>query len=132
MLSFSGDNNANGALLDAALVSVFQRGTLTTGPTLLGQVESQFSNFATAGVVGISSGSGGFGVVGYASSASGNGPGAQGIANGNGDGVSAHSDGGNGIEASTAAASRAGVFGYSGSRTAPPSERRRAAPTASR
>ncbi len=70
-----------------------------TKPALKGEVNSQFSNFGTAGVYGISSGTGGFAGLFHASNPSGNGPALIAIADGNGNGVTANaSNGGDGVE----------------------------------
>lgn len=64
-----------------------------------GVVNSQFSNFGTAGIYGISSGTGGFAGLFHASNPAGNGPALVAIADGNGNGVTANaSNTGNGVE----------------------------------
>jgi hypothetical protein len=66
-----------------------------------GEVNSQFSNFGTAGVYGISSGTGGFAGLFYASNPAGNAPGVLALTEGNGNGITANAGGnGDGIEAS--------------------------------
>ncbi|MFT3934182.1 MAG: hypothetical protein QM726_11240 [Chitinophagaceae bacterium] len=66
-----------------------------TSAAVKGEVNSIYANFGTAGVYGLSSGTGGFGGVFYQSNASGNGPGVLALTEGNGDAISA-SAGGNG------------------------------------
>lgn len=73
--------------------------TTGTAAAVKGEVNSMFSNFGTAGVYGVSSGTGGFAGLFYASNAAGNGPALVAIANGNGNGITANADnGGDGIE----------------------------------
>jgi hypothetical protein len=70
-----------------------------TSPAVKGEVNSQFSNFGTAGVYGISSGTGGFAGLFHASNPAGNGPALIAIAAGNGNGITANaSNGGDGVE----------------------------------
>ena len=73
--------------------------TTGTSPAVKGEVNSQFSNFGTAGIYGISSGTGGFGGLFHASNPAGNGPALIAIADGNGNGVTANaSNSGDGVE----------------------------------
>lgn len=70
-----------------------------TSPAVRGEVNSQFANFGTAGIYGISSGTGGFAGLFHASNPSGNGPALIAIADGNGNGITANaSNTGDGIE----------------------------------
>lgn len=70
-----------------------------TSPAVKGEVNSQFANFGTAGIYGISSGTGGFAGLFHASNPSGNGPALIAIADGNGNGITANaSNTGDGIE----------------------------------
>lgn len=70
-----------------------------TSPAVRGEVNSQFSNFGTAGIYGISSGTGGFAGLFHASNPAGNGPALIAIADGNGNGITANaSNGGDGVE----------------------------------
>jgi hypothetical protein len=70
-----------------------------TSPALRGEVTSQFANFGTAGVYGISSGTGGYAGLFHASNPAGNGPALIAIADGNGNGVTANaSNTGDGVE----------------------------------
>jgi len=70
-----------------------------TSPAVRGEVNSQFSNFGTAGIYGISSGTGGFAGLFHASNPAGNGPALIAIADGNGNGVTANASNlGDGIE----------------------------------
>jgi hypothetical protein len=72
---------------------------LGTSPGVMGEVNSQFSNFGTAGVYGRSSGTGGFAGLFYSSNPAGNGPAVIAIAEGNGNGVTANADNlGDGVE----------------------------------
>lgn len=75
--------------------------TTGTSPALKGEVNSQFANFGTAGVYGLSSGTGGYAGLFYASNASGNGPSILALTDGNGNGITANAGGtGDGVEAS--------------------------------
>lgn len=70
-----------------------------TKAAVKGEVNSQFANFGTAGIYGISSGTGGFAGLFHASNPAGNGPALIAIADGNGNGVTANaSNGGDGVE----------------------------------
>ncbi|WP_341841143.1 hypothetical protein [Chitinophaga caseinilytica] len=62
-------------------------------------MNSQFANFGTAGIYGISSGTGGFAGLFHASNPAGNGPALIAIADGNGNGITANaSNTGDGVE----------------------------------
>jgi hypothetical protein len=70
-----------------------------TSAAIKGEVNSQFSNFGTAGVYGVSSGTGGFAGLFYASNPAGNGPALIAIAEGNGNGITANANNtGDGVE----------------------------------
>jgi hypothetical protein len=70
-----------------------------TSPAVKGEVNSQFSNFGTAGIYGISSGTGGFAGLFHASNPAGNGPALIAIADGNGNGITANAtNSGDGVE----------------------------------
>ncbi len=70
-----------------------------TSAAVRGEVNSQFANFGTAGIYGISSGTGGFAGLFHASNPLGNGPALIAIADGNGNGVTANaSNTGDGVE----------------------------------
>ncbi|SMC94974.1 collagen-like protein [Pedobacter africanus] len=70
-----------------------------TSPAVRGEVNSQFANFGTAGIYGISSGTGGFAGLFHASNPAGNGPALIAIADGNGNGVTANASNlGDGVE----------------------------------
>lgn len=87
---------------------------LTTGtsPAVKGEVNSMFANFGTAGVYGVSSGTGGFAGLFYSSNPSGNGPAVLAIAEGNGNGVTANSGGsGDGVEATVDGSGNA-IYGW--------------------
>jgi len=72
-----------------------------TSAAVKGKINSQFSNFGTAGVYGESAGTGGFGGLFYASNTFGNGPALIALANGNGNGITASAKNlGDGIESS--------------------------------
>jgi hypothetical protein len=74
--------------------------TTGTSPAVKGEVNSIFSNFGTAGVYGLSSGTGGFGGLFYSSNASGNGPALIALTEGNGNGLTANAGkNGHGVEA---------------------------------
>lgn len=71
-----------------------------TKAAVRGEVNSQFSNFGTAGIYGVSSGTGGFAGLFHASNPAGNGPALIAIADGNGNGITANaSNTGDGVEA---------------------------------
>ncbi|WP_080777493.1 beta strand repeat-containing protein [Chryseobacterium phocaeense] len=72
-----------------------------TSAAVKGEVTSQFANFGTAGIYGVSSGTGGYAGLFYASNATGNGPSVLALTDGNGNGITANAGGnGDGIEAS--------------------------------
>ncbi|MET0466803.1 MAG: hypothetical protein ABW007_26825 [Chitinophagaceae bacterium] len=73
--------------------------TQGTSAAVKGEVNSIFANFGTAGVYGISSGTGGYAGLFHASNPTGNGPALLAIADGNGNGITANADKlGDGIE----------------------------------
>jgi hypothetical protein len=75
--------------------------TTGTSPAVKGEVNSIFANFGTAGIYGVSSGTGGYAGLFYSSNASGSGPGVLALTEGSGNGVTANAGGnGDGIEAS--------------------------------
>ncbi|WP_312076899.1 collagen-like protein [Chryseobacterium sp.] len=83
-----------------------------TSPAVKGEVNSQFANFGTAGLYGISSGTGGYAGLFHASNPAGNGPALIAIADGNGNGVTANAGGsGDGVEA-TVDGNGTAVFGW--------------------
>lgn len=70
-----------------------------TSPAVRAEVNSQFANFGTAAIYGVSSGTGGYAGLFHASNASGNGPALIAIADGNGNGITANaSNTGDGVE----------------------------------
>jgi hypothetical protein len=70
-----------------------------TSAAVRGEVNSQFANFGTAGIYGISSGTGGYAGLFHASNPAGNGPALIAIADGNGNGITANaSNTGDGVE----------------------------------
>lgn len=70
-----------------------------TSAAVKGEVNSQFANFGTAGIYGISSGTGGYAGLFHASNPAGNGPALIAIADGNGNGITANaSNTGDGVE----------------------------------
>jgi hypothetical protein len=70
-----------------------------TSAAVRGEVNSQFANFGTAGIYGISSGTGGFAGLFHASNPAGNGPALIAIADGNGNGITANATNtGDGVE----------------------------------
>ncbi len=70
-----------------------------TSPAVKGEVNSQFSNFGTAGIYGISSGTGGFAGLFHASNPAGNGPALIALADGNGNAITANAaNAGDGVE----------------------------------
>lgn len=86
--------------------------TTGTSPAVKGEVNSIFSNFGTAGVYGLASGTGGFGGLFYASNAAGNAPAIVALADGSGNGITANAGkNGNGIEANCDGTGNA-VYGW--------------------
>lgn len=72
-----------------------------TKAAVKGEVNSQFSNFGTAGIYGLSSGTGGYAGLFHSSNPAGNGPAVIAIADGNGNGITANaSNTGDGVETS--------------------------------
>lgn len=70
-----------------------------TKAAVRGEVNSQFANFGTAGIYGVSSGTGGYAGLFHASNPAGNGPALIAIADGNGNGITANaSNTGDGVE----------------------------------
>lgn len=97
---------------NGAGVNSFVNTTTGTSPALKGEVNSIFANFGTAGVYGISSGTGGYAGLFHASNPSGNGPALLAIADGNGNGVTANAGGtGDGVE-TTADGSGSAIFAW--------------------
>lgn len=83
-----------------------------TSPAVKGEVNSQFANFGTAGIYGISSGTGGYAGLFHASNTAGNGPALLAIADGNGNAITANaSNGGDGIEATIDGSGNA-IYGW--------------------
>lgn len=75
--------------------------TTGTSAAVKGEVNSQFANFGTAGIYGLSSGTGGYGGLFYSSNAAGSGPAVLALTEGSGNGITANAGGnGDGIEAS--------------------------------
>ncbi|HVK48469.1 MAG TPA: hypothetical protein VM488_11505, partial [Pseudobacter sp.] len=75
--------------------------TTGTSPAVMGEVNSIFANFGTAGIYGRSSGTGGYAGLFYSSNPGGNGPAVLALTEGNGNGITANAGGtGDGIEAS--------------------------------
>lgn len=73
--------------------------TNAISPAVKGEVNSIFANFGTAGIYGLSSGTGGYAGLFYASNPSGNGPALLSIAEGNGNAITASaSNAGDGVE----------------------------------
>lgn len=83
-----------------------------TSPAVKGEVNSQFANFGTAGVYGLSSGTGGYAGLFYASNTVGNGPALLALSDGNGNGITANAGGtGDGLE-STADGSGSAIYSW--------------------
>ncbi|WP_341834903.1 hypothetical protein WJU16_18345 [Chitinophaga pollutisoli] len=93
-----------------------------TKAAVRGEVNSQFANFGTAGIYGISSGTGGYAGLFHASNPAGNGPALIAIADGNGNGITANaSNTGDGVEATadgTGSAIYAWIPNFGGGRAA--------------
>lgn len=70
-----------------------------TSPAVKGEVNSQFANFGTAAIYGVSSGTGAYAGLFYASNAAGNGPAVLALTEGNGNGITANAGkNGDGVE----------------------------------
>jgi len=83
-----------------------------TSPAVRGEVNSIFANFETAGVMGKSSGTGGYAGLFYSSNPGGNGPALLALTEGNGNGLTANAGGsGDGIEA-TADGNGNAIYGW--------------------
>ncbi|WP_228372495.1 beta strand repeat-containing protein [Chryseobacterium daeguense] len=83
-----------------------------TSAAVKGEVTSQFANFGTAGIYGVSSGTGGYAGLFYSSNASGNGPAVLALTEGNGNGITANAGGtGDGVEA-TADGTGNAIYGW--------------------
>jgi hypothetical protein len=90
----------------------FVNRTTGTSPAVKGEVNSIFANFGTAGVYGLSSGTGGYGGLFYASNTAGNGPALLALTDGNGNGITANAGGtGDGVEATCDGAGNA-IYGW--------------------
>lgn len=86
--------------------------TTGTSPAVRGEVNSIFANFGTAGVMGISSGTGGYAGLFYSSNAAGNGPALLALTEGNGNGLTANAGrNGDGVEA-TADGDGNAIYGW--------------------
>lgn len=86
--------------------------TTGTSAAVKGEVNSQFANFGTAGVYGLSSGTGGYAGLFYSSNPSGNGPALLALSEGTGNGITANAGGsGDGVEA-TADGTGNAIFGW--------------------
>ncbi len=73
--------------------------TTGTSAAVKGEVNSIFANFGTAGVYGVSSGTGGYGGAFWATNPAGNGPALIAVADGNGNGITANATNtGDGVE----------------------------------
>ena len=83
-----------------------------TSPAIKGEVNSIFANFGTAGVYGLSSGTGGYGGLFYSSNPAGNGPALLALTEGNGNGITANAGGsGDGVQASVDGSGNA-IYGW--------------------
>ena len=86
--------------------------TQGTSAAVKGEVNSIFANFGTAGVYGLSSGTGGYASLFYASNPAGTGPAVLALTEGGGNGVTSNAGGnGNGVE-STCDGSGNAVYGW--------------------
>ena len=86
--------------------------TQGTSPAVMGEVNSIFANFGTAGVYGRSSGTGGYAGLFYASNPSGNGPALLALTEGAGNGITANAGGnGDGVEA-TVDGNGSAIYGW--------------------
>lgn len=96
-----------------AMLSAKRTSTASIGAALRGEVTSIYSNGGTAGLLGVASGSGGYGVFSQATDPGGVGVGVYAEARGSGNGLTATSVGGSGVEGQTrsGSATSAGVVG---------------------
>ncbi len=86
--------------------------TQGTSAAVRGEVNSVFANWGTAGIMGVSSGTGGYGGLFYSSNAGGNGPALIALTEGNGNGITANAGGsGDGVEA-TADGTGSAIYGW--------------------
>jgi hypothetical protein len=86
--------------------------TTGTSPAVKGEVNSIFSNFGTAGVYGLSSGTGGFAGLFYSSNTNGNGPALVALTDGNGNAFTANAGkNGDGVEATVDGTGNA-IYGW--------------------
>jgi len=86
--------------------------TTGTSAAVKGEVNSIYANFGTAGVYGLSSGTGGVGGLFYSSNATGNGSAILALTEGNGNAVTANAGGsGDGVEA-TADGNGSAIYGW--------------------
>ncbi|HWI75440.1 MAG TPA: hypothetical protein VNT55_25990 [Baekduia sp.] len=91
--------STSGSSVSNPLLKSVVNSTTAIRPAVYGEVNSQYANFGTAGVYGVSSGTGGFAGLFYASNPSGNGPAVIALADGNGNGLTANaSNTGDGVE----------------------------------
>jgi hypothetical protein len=75
--------------------------TTGTSPAVKGEVNSQFANFGTAGIYGVSSGTAGMAGLFYSSNPAGSGPALIALTEGSGNGITVNAGGrGNGVDAS--------------------------------
>lgn len=118
--AFSGDydtptlalTGGRGDGTDAPLVKSVVDSTTAIRPALYGEVNSIYSNFGTAGVYGVSSGTGGFAGLFYSKNPSGNGPAVIALAEGSGNGVTANAaNTGDGVESTVDGTGNA-IFGW--------------------
>lgn len=99
-------------IADAPAGSFKVDNNLGTSPAVKGEVNSIFSNFGTAGVYGLSSGTGGYAGLFYQSNTGGNGTAVVALTDGNGNGITANAGkDGNGIESSNDGSGYA-VYGW--------------------
>lgn len=83
-----------------------------TSAAVKGEVNSIFANFGTAGVYGLSSGTGGYGGLFYSSNSAGNGPAVLALTEGNGNAITANAGGGgDGVEATVDGTGNA-IYGW--------------------
>lgn len=100
-------NVGNGTALNSIV-----NNTYGTAAAVKGEVNSIYANFGTAGIYGLSSGTGGYAGLFYASNPSGNGPALVALTEGNGDGIRANAGGtGNGVEGSSDGNGN-GIYGF--------------------
>lgn len=113
--TFEVESNSTGNIPDNTLgnvASFLSNNTNSVSAAVRGETKTIFGNFGAAGIFGVSSGTGGFGGLFYASNLSGNGRALVALTDGNGDAIVANAGkDGDAIEANVDGAGRA-IYGW--------------------